>query len=170
MRCIAAIKPVEQALEKQATVDLSDVLGHEFYQMDKRGIPCEVDAEPPDHREFVRRVNELAYDIRNMLAMLGDEEGARPDPVAPSGRVVYVAETTSDLADDAERLRRALQQYGHTVLPQGRYAYGPDYAQNVEAGPVAIIKLPHRVRMTFHGMWVSQEALDNGRYSAVRNT
>jgi carotenoid cleavage dioxygenase-like enzyme len=43
-------------------------------------------------------------------------------------------------------------------------------AQNVEAGPVAIIKLPHRVRMTFHGMWVSQEALDNGRYSAVRNT
>jgi carotenoid cleavage dioxygenase-like enzyme len=41
-------------------------------------------------------------------------------------------------------------------------------AQNVQAGPVAIIKLPHRVRMTFHGMWVSQEALDNGRYSAVR--
>jgi hypothetical protein len=131
-RIIKVVKlPVELALEKQATVDLSDVLGHEFYQMDKRGIPCEVDAEPPDHREFVRRVNELAYDIRNMLSMLGDEEAARPDPVAPSGRVVYLAETTSDLAEDAERLRRALQQYGHTVLPQGRYAYGPDYAQNV---------------------------------------
>jgi carotenoid cleavage dioxygenase len=41
-------------------------------------------------------------------------------------------------------------------------------AQNVEAGPLAIVKLPHRVRMTFHGMWVSQEALDKGRYSAVR--
>ncbi len=133
-RIIKVVKlPVEMALEKQAKVDLSDVLGHEFYQMDRRGIPCEVDAEPPDHREFVRRVNELAYDIRNMLGMLGDEEGARPDPVAPSGRVVYVAETTSDLADDAERLRRALQQYGHTVLPQGRYTYGPDYAQNAAA-------------------------------------
>jgi len=133
-RIIKVVKlPVEQALEKQATVDLSDVLGHEFYQMDKRGIPCEVDAEPPDHREFVRRVNELAYDIRNMLAMLGDEEGTRPDPVAASGRVVYLAETTSDLAEDADRLRRALQQYGHTVLPQGRYGYGPDYAQNAEA-------------------------------------
>jgi hypothetical protein len=132
-RIIKVVKlPVDQALEKQATVDLSDVLGHEFYQMDKRGIPCEVDAEPPDHREFVRRVNELAYDIRNMLSMLGDEEGARPDPVAPSGRVVYLAETTSDLAEDAERLRRALQQYGHTVLPQGRYGYGPDYAQNAQ--------------------------------------
>ena len=41
-------------------------------------------------------------------------------------------------------------------------------AKNIEAGPVAIVKLPHRVRMTFHGMWVSQEALDSGRYSAVR--
>lgn len=133
-RIIKVVKlPVELALERQAKVDLSDVLGHEFYQMDKRGIPCEVDAEPPDHREFVRRVNELAYDIRNMLSMLGDEESARPDPVAPSGRVVYLAETTSDLAEDAERLRRALQQYGHTVLPQTRYFYGPDYATNVEA-------------------------------------
>jgi hypothetical protein len=133
-RIIKVVKlPVEQSLERAAKVDLSDVLGHEFYQMDKRGIPCEVDAEPPDHREFVRRVNELAYDIRNMLSMLGDEEGARPDPVAPSGRVVYLAETTSDQAEDAERLRRALQQYGHTVLPQARYFYGPDYAQNVEA-------------------------------------
>ncbi|HEX3468936.1 MAG TPA: TIR domain-containing protein [Candidatus Elarobacter sp.] len=133
-RIVKVIKlPVEPALEKQATVDLSDVLGHEFYQMDKRGIPCEVDAEPPDHREFVRRVNELAYDIRNMLTMLGDEGEARPDPVAPSGRAVYVAETTSDQADDAEKLRRALLQYGHTVLPQTRYAYGPDYVQNVAA-------------------------------------
>jgi hypothetical protein len=24
--------------------------------------------------------------------------------------------------------------------------------------------------MTFHGMWVSQEALDSGRYSAVRTS
>ncbi|MFY9690189.1 MAG: carotenoid oxygenase family protein [Candidatus Acidiferrales bacterium] len=41
-------------------------------------------------------------------------------------------------------------------------------AQNIDAGPVAIIKLPHRVRMTFHGMWVSQEALESGRYSVAR--
>ena len=43
-------------------------------------------------------------------------------------------------------------------------------AQNVDAGPVAIVKLPHRVRTTFHGMWVSEEALKSGRYSAVRST
>jgi hypothetical protein len=30
------------------------------------------------------------------------------------------------------------------------------------------VKLPHRVRMTFHGMWVSQEALESGRYSVAR--
>ena len=43
-------------------------------------------------------------------------------------------------------------------------------ASNVEAGPVAIVKLPHRVRMTFHGMWVSADALNAGKYTAVRNT
>jgi len=41
-------------------------------------------------------------------------------------------------------------------------------AQNVKAGPVAIVKLPVRVRMTFHGMWVPQEALESGRFAAVR--
>jgi carotenoid cleavage dioxygenase len=32
----------------------------------------------------------------------------------------------------------------------------------------ALVKLPMRVRMTFHGMWVPQEALDSGRYSVSR--
>ena len=39
-------------------------------------------------------------------------------------------------------------------------------AQSLELA--ALVKLPMRVRMTFHGMWVSQEALDNRRYSASR--
>ena len=37
-------------------------------------------------------------------------------------------------------------------------------AQNVAAGPVALIKLPVRVRSTFHGMWVPAGALATGRY------
>ena len=41
-------------------------------------------------------------------------------------------------------------------------------AKNIDAGPVAIVKLPVRVRTTFHGMWVSQEALDSGHYAVSR--
>ncbi len=37
-------------------------------------------------------------------------------------------------------------------------------AQKIEAGPVALIRLPTRVRSTFHGMWVPATALATGIY------
>jgi carotenoid cleavage dioxygenase len=37
-------------------------------------------------------------------------------------------------------------------------------ARRVEDGPVALLKLPVRVRSTFHGMWVPEQALATGTY------
>ena len=37
-------------------------------------------------------------------------------------------------------------------------------AQQLEAGPVALIRMPTRVRSTFHGMWVPAQALETGKY------
>jgi carotenoid cleavage dioxygenase len=37
-------------------------------------------------------------------------------------------------------------------------------ARNVAAGPVALLKLPVRIRATFHGTWVPEETLRSGRY------
>ena len=37
-------------------------------------------------------------------------------------------------------------------------------ARNVAAGPLALLRIPTRVRSTFHGMFVPGEALRNGRY------
>ena len=37
-------------------------------------------------------------------------------------------------------------------------------AMNVEAGPVALIKVPTRVRSTFHGTWAPKQALETGLY------
>jgi carotenoid cleavage dioxygenase-like enzyme len=39
-------------------------------------------------------------------------------------------------------------------------------AQRLEDGPVALVRMPTRVRSTFHGMWVPEETLATGRYSA----
>ena len=41
-------------------------------------------------------------------------------------------------------------------------------ARKIEAGPVALIRLPTRVRMTFHGMWVPAKALETGFYPATQ--
>jgi len=37
-------------------------------------------------------------------------------------------------------------------------------AQDLAAGPVALLKLPIRVRSTFHGTWVPEETLQSGQY------
>jgi carotenoid cleavage dioxygenase-like enzyme len=38
-------------------------------------------------------------------------------------------------------------------------------AQRLEDGPLALVRMPTRVRATFHGMWVPQETLATGCYS-----
>ena len=38
-------------------------------------------------------------------------------------------------------------------------------ATKVDAGPVALIKMPIRIRSTFHGMWVPEDAFQSGRYT-----
>jgi carotenoid cleavage dioxygenase len=38
-------------------------------------------------------------------------------------------------------------------------------ANDVGAGPVCLLKMPVRVRATFHGMWVPEEVVQTGRYS-----
>jgi carotenoid cleavage dioxygenase len=42
-------------------------------------------------------------------------------------------------------------------------------AQNLAAGPVALLKLPVKVRSTFHGTWVPAETLVSGRYPYALN-
>jgi len=41
-------------------------------------------------------------------------------------------------------------------------------ARNVAAGPVALIKLPTRIRSTFHGMWVPEGAMATGIYPLTK--
>jgi carotenoid cleavage dioxygenase len=38
-------------------------------------------------------------------------------------------------------------------------------ASRLADGPLAVLKLPVRVRSTFHGMWVPMKALETGRYA-----
>ena len=38
-------------------------------------------------------------------------------------------------------------------------------AKRLADGPLAVLRLPVRVRSTFHGMWVPGAALETGRYA-----
>ena len=131
-RIIKVLKlPVEQQLEKRARVDLSDVLGYKFYRTDPRGVALEfdLDDEPQSRREFVKRVNELAYDVCKLLSIIGDEKPDRARVATPTGKTVYVAESSSDVADEVEHVRSELAQYGHMVVPQRAIPHGPQFPE-----------------------------------------
>lgn len=118
--------------------ELKTVLGYEFFTVDpETGKVRELDEVfgAAAQREFWTRLDDLAHDIVTLLEMLDAGDGATisPGPVTAAAAVdnaaaparvaaaskgtVFLAQTTSDLQEQAEQLRRDLQQHGYTVLP-----------------------------------------------------
>jgi hypothetical protein len=110
--------------------ELQELIGYEFFKEDPdTGRVRELDeifgAEA--HRDFWLRLDDLAHDICALLEALEVDPlgaGAHADAAAPgSGNAVFLAETTSDLREERESLRRDLQQHGHIVLPDRSLPY-----------------------------------------------
>jgi hypothetical protein len=67
-----------------------------------------------DTNRSVERLDELASDIARVLQVL---RRTRPATLSPLQRTVYLAETTRELRDERDRLKRSLEQQGYLVLP-----------------------------------------------------
>jgi hypothetical protein len=99
---------------------LSPLFGFEFYELDAdTGRVREFDETfgPVLKQRFFERVYDLAYDgcqILSLLKQVRDVSTKTPDP---HRRWVYLATTTSDVADERDRIRRELLERGHVVLP-----------------------------------------------------
>ncbi|NMF64374.1 DUF4062 domain-containing protein [Brasilonema octagenarum] len=117
--------------------EVQELLGYEFYQLDQSGRPIEyskifgVEAE----RNYWTKINDLAYDIKQMLDSFSshdDNGAAKQNPVASTGTTIYLAETTFDLVEERNKVKRELQQRGYVVLPeQSLSPYYPDFEQVV---------------------------------------
>ncbi len=92
------------------------VLGYEFFTIDAMsGRPRELslEGETQEKKKYLTRLDDLAYDVCNMLKKLrvGPHVSAEPK------KTVYLAETGHDLAEDREILKRDLIRNGYQVLP-----------------------------------------------------
>ena len=102
---------------------LKDVLGYQFYQRDQstariREFDYELSANGTIDARYWEKLEELAWNIKELIGRLSADPSDRTEQVLPlTGTVVYLAETTSDLNEERDKVRRELQRFGHIVLP-----------------------------------------------------
>jgi TIR domain len=98
--------------------ELQPFLGYEFFKIDpETGRIRELDEVfgPEAQRDFWLKLDDLAHDICYLLETI--EHPERTASSEPAGEGVFLAETTSDLREQRETLRRDLQQHGYVVFP-----------------------------------------------------
>jgi hypothetical protein len=114
--------------EGEMPEELKGLLGYHFYDFDERGRPREFRQDDPPNKDqrYWDRLEDLALDIVKALRTLKEESGeARreeeseqaEDESLPLEKKIYLAETTSDVQPERDRIRRELQQRGYYVLP-----------------------------------------------------
>lgn len=93
-----------------------ELLGYEFYERDQaservREFDNEIGSQKEKDKRYWDKFEDLVWDIHEAIKHL---ESPRPPSTDVS---VYLAETTSDLSEERDKIKRELQQYGHTVFP-----------------------------------------------------
>ena len=116
-RVFKVIKTYVPADEQSS--EFRGVLGYEFYQSDQtsgrvREFDHEVNARGEKDKRYWDKFEDLAWDVHEMVKRLEGRTAA--DAQRPSA-TIYLAETTSDLSDERDRVKRELQQFGYLVLP-----------------------------------------------------
>lgn len=106
-------------LEKQSQ-ELRDLLGYEFFRFDPQtGKPREFDEIFGDEakKDFYTKLNDLAHDICCLLEMMEHPEELVVSGNKAEAKSVFLAETTFDLREQRDAIKRDLQQHGCIVLP-----------------------------------------------------
>lgn len=106
--------------------ELKGSLGYPFYKVDDNGTPREFERDTDPYRD---QIEDLAYQINKTLRALQKRRVQVPAPVAastdrvqsgsPPAATVYLANTTSDLREQRERIERELKERNCHVLPDG---------------------------------------------------
>jgi hypothetical protein len=99
---------------------LQPLLGYEFFRTDPvTGRVRELNAifGPEAERDFWVQLDDLAHDVCRLLEVLEDISGVMPVRPDVADGAIFLAETTADLREPRESIRRELEQHGYMVLP-----------------------------------------------------
>lgn len=94
--------------------------GYNFCKLDENDRPREFSPEKGSryYQDFWEHLDDVAWDVHQLLKELDQPaEAGEPQPENPPEKTVYLAQTTSDLMEERENVRRNLTLQGYTVLP-----------------------------------------------------
>lgn len=122
--------------------ELQGMTGYAFYYIDEKANRArELSPESGPHAiEYWQKIDDVAQDLTSLLEEMKrvsvGREGTlptQPDVPATSDQpVIYLAETSSDLAPQHDRIKRELQERGNIVLPNRPLPLnGPELQQTV---------------------------------------
>ena len=109
-----------QVPREQQDPELKALLGYEFFKVDPQtGRVRELDEifGPEAQKDFWIKLDDLAYDICSLLQALEEPLNADALTVKPAKGKIFLAETTSDLRDQRDIVKRDLVQHGYIVFP-----------------------------------------------------
>jgi hypothetical protein len=107
-------KPDETKAKEELRAMIRKVLGYPFYVTDPDSGHIHEVSLDRNKDLFLDRLDDLAFDIVNLLNKMRNPVAAAAEPDKP---VIYVAQTSHDLDTQKAALRRDLERRGYTVLP-----------------------------------------------------
>jgi hypothetical protein len=115
-RCVKVVKTY---LSRDAhPTELQGQTGYEFFEEDQDSKrPREFSHKPngPQHDRYLDRIDQLAWDISELLKAMASAEPPKPPP--DPERTVYLAQTTPDRSKDWDSIKTELVSRGFHVLP-----------------------------------------------------
>src|SRR5262245_5530011 len=124
LRVVKVLKTPVPRADLQRVLPLMDtVLGYEFYHIDRESEVVRelfLHPDPEIRRAYWTRIDDVAQAVAHLVTGMGTTTPSPESRVvtpATAADVLYLAETTSDLQAERDRLRREFEDRGYRVLP-----------------------------------------------------
>jgi hypothetical protein len=95
--------------------EVQPMLGYDFFVYDDAGRPRELSQDYGKERTFLTKLDDLAFDIAQLLDVI-DNDAVSVAPVAAKG-TLFLAETSFELREEREAIKRELVRNGYEILP-----------------------------------------------------
>ncbi len=95
--------------------EVQPMIGYDFFVYDEAGRPRELSRDYGTERAFLTKLDDLAFDIAQLLDLMSDD-AVSAAPAAPKG-TLFLAETSFELREEREAIKRDLVRNGYEVLP-----------------------------------------------------